>query len=224
MLVNLSHVLTKETPGFAGGPSLTISPIKEIKMGGSSNSYNLHFSNHLGTHIDCPNHFDENGKTVSKYKLDDFIFTSELLVDIPKKDSELIEARDLEKFEKDINKVEILLIRTKFQRYRELEPERYSKVNPGLSSEGAKYIVDKFPKLKAIGLDIISVSSASNRDEGRKAHGILLKKRDFFIIEDMNLSNYVANIKRIFAIPIFINGVDSSKLKVKKSVYKYSTL
>ena len=183
-------------------------------MGGSSNSYNLHFSNHLGTHIDCPNHFDENGKTVSKYKLDDFIFTSELLVDIPKKDSELIEARDLEKFEKDINKVEILLIRTKFQRYRELEPERYSKVNPGLSSEGAKYIVDKFPKLKAIGLDIISVSSASNRDEGRKAHGILLKKRDFFIIEDMNLSNYVANIKRIFAIPIFINGVDSSPCTV----------
>ena len=52
MLVNLSHVLTKETPGFAGGPSLTISPIKEIKTGGSSNSYNLHFSNHLGTHID----------------------------------------------------------------------------------------------------------------------------------------------------------------------------
>ena len=214
MLVNLSHVLTKETPGFAGGPSLTISPIKEIKMGGSSNSYNLHFSNHLGTHIDCPNHFDENGKTVSKYKLDDFIFNSELLVDIPKKDSELIEARDLEKFEKDINKVEILLIRTKFQRYRELEPERYSKVNPGLSSDGAKYIVDKFPKLKAIGLDIISVSSASNRDEGRKAHGILLKKRDFFIIEDMNLSNYIANIKRIFAIPIFINGVDSSPCTV----------
>ena len=214
MLVNLSHVLTKETPGFAGGPSLTISPIKEIKMGGSSNSYNLHFSNHLGTHIDCPNHFDENGKTVSKYKLDDFIFNSELLVDIPKKDSELIEASDLEKFEKDINKVEILLIRTKFQRYRELEPERYSKVNPGLSSDGAKYIVDKFPKLKAIGLDIISVSSASNRDEGRKAHAILLKERDFFIIEDMNLSNYIANIKRIFAIPIFINGVDSSPCTV----------
>ena len=129
MLVNLSHVLTKETPGFAGGPSLTISPIKEIKTGGSSNSYNLHFSNHLGTHIDCPNHFDENGKTVSKYKLDDFIFTSELLVDIPKKDSELIEARDLEKFEKHINKVEILLIRTKFQRYRELEPERLSLIH-----------------------------------------------------------------------------------------------
>ena len=214
MLVNLSHVLTKETPGFAGGPSLTISPIKEIKTGGSSNSYNLHFSNHLGTHIDCPNHFDENGKTISRYKLDDFVFNSELLLDIPKTDSELIESRDLKKFEKDINKVEILLIRTKFQRYRELEPERYSKANPGLSADGARYIINKFPKLKAIGLDVISASSASNRDEGRKAHSILLKERDFFIIEDMNLMNYVDNIKRIFAIPIFINEVDSSPCTV----------
>ena len=214
MLVNLSHILTKETPGFSGGPSLTISPIKEIKTGSSSNSYNLHFSNHLGTHIDCPNHFDMNGKSISEYKLDDFIFNSELLLEIPKTDSELIKSNDLKKFEKDINKVEILLIRTKFQRYRKLEPERYSKVNPGLSSDGAKYIADTFPKLKAIGLDVISASSASNRDEGRKAHSILLSKRDFFIIEDMNLANYVNNIKRIFAIPIFINEVDSAPCTV----------
>ncbi|MFQ5950579.1 MAG: cyclase family protein, partial [Candidatus Geothermarchaeales archaeon] len=90
MFVLLSHRLGVDTPAFAGGPSLTISPIKQMDKGGSSNSYRLAFPNHLGTHIDAPQHFDPSGKPLSAYDLEDFVFTHPVLLDIPKDNSMLI--------------------------------------------------------------------------------------------------------------------------------------
>ena len=210
MFILLSHFLGVDTPAFAGGPSLTISPIKEIGKGGSSNSYTLTFPNHLGTHIDAPLHFDPLGKPLSAYDLEDLVFTRPVLLDIPKEDSELIRRDDLQAEREPISKADLLLLRTGFERFRETDPVRYSTRNPGLSAEAAAYICQKLPGLRGIVLDTISASAVQHREEGGRAHTTLLSSRNFFIIEDAALSRYPGGVERILAFPLFVVGVDSA--------------
>ena len=214
MLVLLSHKLTINTPAFAGGESMKISPIKEVEKGASSSSYNLSFQNHIGTHLDAPRHFDPNGKPLSFYSLDKFVYNNPLIIDVPKQCSELIEPRDLESFRAKISQADLLLLRTGFQKYRNSDEEKYATLNPGVSSRAARYILDTFPDLKAMALDTISLSAVQNREEGREAHRLLLRGRDFFILEDANLSNYPVNVKKVFIIPFFVVGIDSSPCTV----------
>ena len=204
----LSHKLNIKTPGFNNGETIKIDPVKEIKDGGSSNNYNISLPNHLGTHIDSSKHFDDKGKSISEYPIENFIFKNTKIIDISKGESELITVNDLERYKKIMLETDLLLIRTGFQKYRDIEPVKYSVYNPGMSGEAASYI-RKFSNIKAIGLDIISLSAVQNRSEGRLAHSNLLENNDFFIIEDMNLKDYTIEYSKIYVIPMFIEGIDS---------------
>ena len=210
----LSHKLAVDTPAFALGPGMQITPLKEISKGGSSNSYSLSFSNHLGTHVDAPNHFDPKGRRISSYGPENFIFSRPILFDLPKQESQLIRIEDLEQRAETIEKADLLLLRTGFQRYRKTDPKKYATRNPGISASGAEYIARSFPRLRAIGVDTISISAVEHREEGREAHRNLLRDRDYFIIEDMDLAQYPKNVGRILALPLFVEGIDSAPCTV----------
>lgn len=208
MITLLSHHLSESTPAFAGGPPLKIHGLKEIKNGDSSNSYIITMQNHLGTHIDAPRHFDPNGKSITSFHIDSFIFTRPMLINIQKGPLGSIEVSDLEPHRDIISAADILLIRTGFQEYRS-DTQKYSFTNPSISIEAAKYLTT-FQNLRALGLDTISAACPERREEGRTTHRLLLKDRDFFIVEDMDLKQYPTDCKRMLIIPIFIEGVDSS--------------
>jgi arylformamidase len=212
--VVLSHKLGVKTPSFAAGPTLTISPIKEIRAGGSSNSYTLSLPNHLGTHVDAPRHSDDRGRAVADYPFDSFVFLHPIVLELTKGDSEMITLAELKRYESEISKADLLLIRTRFQECRGRDPNRYMNRNPGVSAQAAAYLASGFPKLRALGFDFISLSAVQNREEGGKAHRALLTGRDFFIIEDMDLSHFPKNVKRVLVVPLFIEGVDSTPCTV----------
>jgi arylformamidase len=210
----LSHRLGVNTPSFNAGPSLTLTPIKEVKTGGSSNSYSLSFPNHLGTHVDAPKHVDDGGKAVSDYPFEAFVFNRPVVIDVPKGESELVTPDELKAHRSEIRAADLLLIRTGFQAYRERDPLKYMKMNPGVSAAAGAYIASEFPHLKALGFDFISLSAVQRREEGRKAHRALLTGRDFFIIEDMDLSSYPKRAKRVLVVPFFVEGIDSTPCTV----------
>ncbi|HXW94096.1 MAG TPA: cyclase family protein [Nitrososphaerales archaeon] len=213
MLTLLSHHLSTSTPAFNNGPTVTISPVKQIATGGSSNNYAFSTPCHNGTHMDCPNHFDDAGRPVASFTMNDFVFERPSLIEIPKGDGELFTSADLTEHEGTIGNSDLLLIRTGYQKYRNSDPTRYSTKNPGFSAEGARYLL-KFPRLRAIGFDFISLSSVLHREEGREAHRALLKGREFFILEDMDLSGYPRAAMRVVVAPIFLEGVDSTPCTV----------
>ncbi|MFQ5763202.1 MAG: cyclase family protein, partial [Candidatus Bathyarchaeia archaeon] len=124
-MILLSHKLTLETPAYNSGPSLKISPMQEIRSGASSNSYVLSFPNHLGTHIDAPKHFDDGGRPIASYDLDELVFNRPMIADLHKDDSELITEQELRQFGQLISKADLLLMRTGFQKYRDTDPHRY---------------------------------------------------------------------------------------------------
>ncbi len=204
----LSYPLSEKTPLYGETKSVIVEAEKQISKGDSCNTFYLKFSNHSGTHIDSPNHFYENGRSLSQYSIEEFIFTKPFLLDIEIGEGQLITS----KFLKNIPTCDLLLIRSGFYKYRNLEKYKFN--NPGISVEAAKTIRENYPDIRAIGVDFISISSYSHREEGRQSHRILLdpcyhKNSPILLIEDMNLSDDLAGLKKVFAVPIFFEGVDS---------------
>jgi len=163
--------------------------------------------------MDAPKHFDDAGKPITSFTMNDFVFQRPSLIKVPKGDGELFTSADLAEHEGTIGGSDLLLIKTGYQNYRDSDPVRYSTKNPGFSAEGARYLL-KFPGLRAIGFDFISLSSVPHREEGREAHRTLLKGREFFIVEDMDLSRYPEGVRRVVVAPIFLEGVDSTPCTV----------
>lgn len=213
----LSHVLDVSTPSFEGGLSLKIEPLKEIGAGASSNSYTLTFPNHLGTHADAPKHVDERGKSLAEYPIEAFVFDRPILLDLPKGESELILPSELSEHEDEVAEADLLLIRTGFQKYRRSDPDRFMNRNPGFSEAAARY-VSNFPRLRALGLDFISLSAVQRREEGRAAHRALLSGRDFFVVEDMDLARCPRRPRRVIMVPLLVSGVDSAPCTVLAEV------
>lgn len=70
--IDLSILLTKDTPVFPGEPNIIFKKHANIK----ENTYNEHqitINTHFGTHMDFPYHMIDDGKKSSDFKLENFI-------------------------------------------------------------------------------------------------------------------------------------------------------
>jgi len=217
ILILLSHCISENTPLYGGQGKISISRDKNISKGDSCNTFTIAFQNHSGTHIDCPYHFDKEGKKTCDYTISDFIFEKPVIVEIKKNVGELIMPSDFEKktLTKKCQKADLILIKTGFEKNR--GTEEYFFKNPGVSAEAIRYIRSNFDNVRAIGIDAISISSFMHREEGRRAHCAALKERpEILLIEDMCLSKVNSSIKlrKVYCIPLLINEVDSAPVTI----------
>lgn len=214
MFLLLSHILSTKTPAYDVEPTLILKPHRQIEKRDSSNSYILELQNHLGTHVDAPNHFHTNGRKISEFRIEELVFQNVPVLDTPKSEGELIVPKDFEGFEGELGGAEMFLLRTGFERYRESDKQRFSSRGPCFSAAAASFLQETYHKLRGIGIDTISLSSPLQREEGREAHRILLSKNDFIIVEDMRLSEAVRTIRRLIIVPLFVEEVDSAPCMV----------
>jgi arylformamidase len=214
----LSYVLNETDYGWPGAPTLKIKPFESMEKGDLLNTYMLELFNHFGSHMDGPRHFNKQGKRLFELPLETFVFEAPLLLEIPKDFKEAVLVKDLLPYQKEIGAADLLMIRSGFSRYRHSEGKRYASEGPYIASETAKYLVTKFENLKAIALDWISLGSYAYGDESVLAHQHMLGKfgcRGIGIIEDISFEDLDGNnIKRIFALPLLVEGIDSAPVTV----------
>ena len=204
----LSYFLSENTPLYGNSTGIEFNADKQINEGDSCNTMNLSFPNHSGTHIDFPYHFNSQGKTLTDYSADFWEFQQVTLVDLSGKvsNSQIIGPEMFPSLENRY--IELLLIKTGFGIYR--GTDRYTLTPPGLSSELASYFRQEFPVLRCVGMDLISVSSYSNREEGRKAHREFLNPKEgqpILLIEDMKL-DVNDSFKKVIVAPLLIENAD----------------
>ena len=213
-MIYLSYNLKNATPLYGNGLGIKISPDKKMMNGDSCNTMNLSFPNHSGTHIDFPYHFNPVGKSLSDYHATFWLFNQVELVDLSGvvNDSQIIIPNI---FPKPNNcEADLLLIKTGFGNYR--GTDRYTLTPPGLSADLAPFFRNKFPKLRCVGMDIISISSYSNREEGRKAHHAFLNPDEgdpILLIEDMKLDTE-GPFKKVIVAPLLIDNADGVPVTV----------
>jgi len=205
-IIFLSHKYTRQTPSYGNRDMVKISSNSSIGLGETANSSCWVFTNnHIGTHVDVPFHFSENGKRVGEYDAGNWFFSNVELIDIVCDKAKLININDIEKHSINSN-IELLLIRTTYEKYR--GEEKYWNDNPGLTPSLAKYLRNKFPKLRCIGFDFISITSWKFKKEGRESHKAFLSpgvnEKPIMAIEDMSLKYVNNKIEWIVAAPIIV--------------------
>lgn len=204
----LSHVISEKTPAYGGGKGIEISLEKQILYGDSCNTSQWILSNHIGTHVDAPKHFLNNGVTVDQYDPHEWIFTKPCVVNVMVKDDEIIGVEHIEAAEITAFDVDLLMIRTGYEQFR-YEP-RYWEHQPAYSPKLAEYLGKRFPSFCAIGIDTLSISSYQNRALGREVHCAFLEK-GYRIFEDLHLTDIpIKNIIKVIAMPMRVLEADGA--------------
>ncbi len=94
----------------------------------------------------------------------------------------------------------------------------YSCDNPGIHPEVGGYLRELFPRIRAIGIDWISISPYQNRELGREAHRAFFdqegRNNPVLLIEDMDLSNDLKGLTEVWASPLRVERVDSAPCTV----------
>ncbi len=214
----LSYYLSSNLSAYGNGKRISIKKLRSISTGDSSNNSALQFSSHLGTHIDFPYHFCNDGQKSNDYNISDFIFNCIGVIylnDFKKGNQYLILKESIvNQVERLDENIDFLIIKTGFCEIR--NEEKYWSSNPGLHPELASYLRGKFNLLRAIGFDSISLSSYKHREIGRVAHREFLCKNKYLIIEDMNLSQITPRtiIKKVTIAPLLVEGIDGTPVTV----------
>ena len=198
--VYLSYFIDSETPLYGGEKGkINIIPIRSIQNGDSSNNLYFEFPAHLGTHIDFPFHFANNGKKSDDYPPSFWIFNKVGFLNCT-----------LEEFENNIHKlpsdIDLLILKTGFGIFR--NKDMYWSKQPVIPAKFATILKTKFPKLRLFGFDMISLTSKLDRLEGKKAHFNFLINNDILVLEDMNLENINSTPKVVIVAPLQIKSAD----------------
>lgn len=219
MYLCLSHPLNLRDRAFPGAPTLKLTPFEVIGENDSAcNTWRVELFNHFGTHMDGPNHFNPQGLQLWQLPLSTFVAEHPLLVDIPKGEGEAVTPEELLPYDEALQQADMLFIRSGFESVRSSDNEAYSCRGPCLSAAAARLIVDRWPQLKAVGMDWISLSSPLHLEDGIRAHQIMLGlhgNRPVQIIEDVALAAVdAARLEKVFVMPLFVEGIDSAPVTI----------
>jgi arylformamidase len=187
-IVDLSVILSEDTPVYPGDPETKFETIATVKNDGHTDHY-ISTVNHTGTHIDAPMHMLANGKSLNDFPIEHFVGRGRY---IKVQDNNF----DLETVKKaDIQAGDIILFHTGMSDHYH-EPIYFEHI-PAMSAQIAEYLVDC--KVKMVGLD---TGSADNHDKDHPIHKTLLAG-NILIIENMtNLAQLEGKEFTVYALPL----------------------
>ena len=145
--VELSHLWGHNSPSMPGSPDVVMyRSVKHAQHGVMATR--LRMGMHQGTHMNAPLHLVQRGTGMGDLPLDRF-FGNGVVLGIPKQKWELIEPADLEKASPAIQPGDFVIVVTGWH-HRYSDSLEYFGDAPGLSKEGAEWLVAKGIKVFAI--------------------------------------------------------------------------
>lgn len=212
----LSYPLTRDAPVWPGNPpAAQTEAASSIAAGDVANTTVLTLFSHSGTHFDAPKHFNDKGPAGVQLPVDNFIFFSPLVLELPKSDNEMIYFEEIEPFADLLAEADLALLRTGWSQWRGAEPERYATKNPMLHPGAAEYLMETFPNLGGVAIDAASIGAPEKMEPTIETHQILTGKdrddgRFMLIFEDLRIDFDLGQASRIYAWPLFIADSDGS--------------
>jgi arylformamidase len=186
-------------PGITVWPGDTpfeMRPRGRIAAGGSSNTSILTLGTHLGTHIDAPWHFDEEGRKLDE--LDPALFFGDgLIIEYPGK----------QHIPPEFLPDKPLAARVLFKTANSLVPEDapFSPDFIALEAGAAQALVDAGVRL--VGIDGPSI--APYKQEGQRTHHILLDN-GIPVVENLRLAGVSEGLRPFVALPLPVAHADGA--------------
>ena len=226
-ILDLTYTLNDRSPYWPGEnyQPFELKTIATLEKDGVL-SKTLTLPEHLGTHIDAPNHFEANQPAVHQIKAED-LFAPGVVVDVSVQSEQdadyglsLEDVRQWETEHGEIPEGAVVLVHTGWGRFW-TNYDRYKNQDvrgtlhfPGVSAEAATFLVEQ-RKIKGMGIDTLSIDSGVSKDfavhhvlngAGRYALenvanlGELPARGFFLIIAPIKVEDGTGGPTRIFAI------------------------
>jgi arylformamidase len=187
---------------FPGDPLFSMQPFFERQKGAPFDLALLSLGTHLGTHVDPPAHYLDEGSTVDQIPLDVLIGPGAVL-DMrgrARVDRAALEAAW-------VSGAQRVLLKTD-NGPRLLEPTFYEDY-VSLTEDGADFLVEQ--KVRLVGIDYLSIERY--RNPGAPVHLTLLRA-GILVVEGVHLLDVPAGLCEIYCLPLKIVGADGSPARV----------
>jgi len=197
---DVTLTITPQMIVWPGDPPVIMEHTSSIASGDTANVSQISMSCHTGTHVDAPDHFLNNGKTVENLSLDLLVGRAYVL-HLP--DINLITASIL--MDADIPpRTRRLLFKTKNSDLWAKGNREFQADFVGLSVDAAELLVDR--NVKLVGVDYLSVAPFKM---GKPVHTILLNA-GVVVIEGLDLSNVSQGRYTLHCLPLKLGGADGA--------------
>lgn len=199
-IIDISVGLEKNMSAWPGSAGFNIYSTSKLNPGVCSNNSKIECDVHIGTHIDAPWHFLEEGLTVEKLSL------NKMIGDVYVVDLRNVDAIDRiilssQHYPDNLNKLLIKTDNSELWRKKEI---KFQKDYVALTKDGAQWIVDN--NIELVGIDYLSIQRF---DDPFTTHEILLK-HETIILEGICLSNVESGCYELLCLPMKLVGADGA--------------
>ncbi len=206
--VDLTHPLDESVPSWTGRCGFEASKKLDYEQGCLVYAYKMHGG--IGTHIDAPSHFFQNGSTIAEMDVKQF-FAPGHLIDVRKKSHAdyFISKEDIVEYESTFGSIKphsIVLAYTGWlERWSNTTTYRNEDENgdmhfPGFDEEAACYLIEK--DINGIGIDTLSPDGSNM---SFPVHKKILGAGKFIIENVTNLSAITDETFSVVSLPIRVS-------------------
>ena len=200
-IYDISLTISPSLPTWPGDPGLVLEQFGSIDKGAHANVTSISSSVHLGTHVDAPHHFLNDGRTVESLPLD--VLTGPCyVVQLPDGIDAITE--DVLARTEITSDMKRVLFGTSNSHHWARGESKFQEDFVAITEDGAEWLVARGVQL--VGVDYLSVAPFGDSEP---THHVLLKA-GVVVVEGLNLSNVVRGFYTLYCLPLKIAGADGA--------------
>jgi arylformamidase len=200
-IYDISLSISPNLPTWPGDPGLKLEQYESMDKGAHYNATLISSSVHLGTHVDAPRHFLNDGSTVEQLSLE--VLTGPCYVTQLPDGIDAITAEVLDRTE-ITSEMKRVLFGTSNSHYWARGESKFQTDFVAITEDGAEWLVKRGMQL--VGIDYLSIAPY---DESIPTHTVLLKA-GVVVVEGLNLSNIMRGFYDLYCLPLKIAGSDGA--------------
>ena len=198
---DISLTLSPDLPTWPGDPPLELARFESMDKGAHNNVSRISSSVHLGTHVDAPRHFINDGRTIEQLPLD--VLTGPCyVVQLPDAVA-AITAKVLAQTE-ITSEMKRVLFRTSNSHFWARGESKFQTEFVAITEDGAEWLVARGVQL--VGMDYLSVAPYG---DSVPTHLVLLEA-GIVVVEGLNLSKVMRGFYDLYCLPLKIAGCDGA--------------
>ncbi len=200
-IFDISLTISSSMPVWPGDPLIELEQIDSMDNGANANISRLSTSVHIGTHIDAPHHFMNDGRTIEQLPLE--VLTGPCYVIQLPDGIETITAEALDgmSLPKDVKRI---LFGTSNSRFWSRGETEFQEDFVAVTEDGAQWLVDY--GLQLVGVDYLSVAPYS---DPVPTHRTLLRA-GVIIVEGLDLSAVPRGFYDLYCLPLKLLGAEGA--------------
>lgn len=200
-IFDISLTISPELPVWPGDPPIELKQVDSMDRGAHANVSHLSAGVHIGTHVDAPHHFLNDGRTVEQLPLD--VLTGPCYVVQLPDGVEAITAEALDgiSLPEDVNRI---LFGTSNSRFWSRGETDFQENFVAVTENGAEWLVER--GIRLVGVDYLSVAPYGDSVPTHKA----LLQAGVVVVEGLDLSVVPRGFYDLYCLPLKLLGSDGA--------------